>query len=60
MWGSPLFLFVFFSLLKCILSKNWKNGGGNKMFVFFENYGNKYKKVGNCIRLTYVRDFVKC
>ena len=30
------------------------------MFVFFENYGNKYKKVGNCIRLTYVRDFVKC
>ena len=30
------------------------------MFWFFVNYGNKYMKVGNCIRLTYVRDFVKC
>ena len=30
------------------------------MFWFFENYGNKYMKVGNSIRLTYVRDFVKC
>ena len=29
------------------------------MFWFFENYGNKYKKVGNCIRLKYVRDFGK-
>ena len=52
--------FSFFFLLNYILSKIWKNGGGNKMFWFFENYGNKYKKVGNCIRLTYVRDFVKC
>ena len=30
------------------------------MLWFFENYGNKYKKVGNCIRLTYVRNFGKC
>ena len=56
--GFPFVSFSFFSLLKCILIKNWKNGGGNKMVVFFENYGNK--KIGNCIRLTYMRDFVKC
>ena len=32
--------------------------GENKLFWFIENYGNKYRKVGNCIRLTYVKDLL--
>ena len=28
------------------------------MIWFIEKYGNKYRKVGNCIRLPYVKDYV--
>ena len=52
--------FSFISFFKYFLSKIWKSVGENKLFWFIENYGNKYRKVGNCIRLTYVKDFVKC
>ena len=30
----------------------------NKLIWFIEKHGNKYRKVGNCFRLPYVKDYV--
>ena len=44
--------------LKIFLNNYEKLWLKNKLLCFFEKYGNKYRKVGNCFRLPYVKAYV--